>query len=140
MQALGRVRCELCAKPQNLGRKAKEPAGTGRPLGLSSLQDFNPSATELLVNLGSLFAAVNVSMVIIAAVFARKKTTLEADAFVAPGGNIVSIITVVLILCTYIPKFFSGDVTMWVFTIVLYVIGAVIMMYFEKKNKGAAVN
>ena len=96
-----------------------------------------PSATELLVNLGSLFAAVNVSMVIIAAVFARKKTTLEADAFVAPGGNIVSIITVVLILCTYIPKFFSGDVTMWVFTIVLYVIGAVIMMYFEKKNKGA---
>lgn len=87
MQALGRVRCELCAKPQNLGRKAKEPAGTGRPLGLSSLQDFNPSATELLVNLGSLFAAVNVSMVIIAAVFARKKTTLEADSFVAPGGN-----------------------------------------------------
>lgn len=92
------------------------------------------------MNLGSLFAAVNVSMVIIAAVFARKKTTLEADSFVAPGGNIVSIITVVLILCTYIPKFFSGDVTMWIFTIVLYVIGAVIMMYFEKKNKGAAVN
>ena len=96
-----------------------------------------PSATELLVNLGSLFAAVNVSMVIIAAVFARKKTTLEEDAFVAPGGNIISIITVVLILCTYIPKFFSGDITMWVFTIVLYVVGAVIMMYFEKKNKGA---
>lgn len=93
-----------------------------------------PSATEMLVNLGSLFAAVNISLVIISAVFARKKTTLDADAFVAPGGNALSIITVVLIACTYIPKFTSGDAQMWIFTIAIYAIGALIMAYYTKKN------
>ena len=84
-----------------------------------------PSWTEILVNLGSLFAAVNISLVIISAVFARKKTTIDADAFTAPGGNVVSIITVVVILSTYITKLFgAGNGTMWAFSIALYAVGA----------------
>ena len=94
-----------------------------------------PSWTEILVNLGSLFAAANISLVIIAAVFARKKTTIDPDAFTAPGGNVLSIITVVVIVSTYIPKLFgAGNGTMWAFSIALYAIGAVVMVYFSKKN------
>ena len=92
-----------------------------------------PKYTELLVNLGSLVAAVNISMVIIAAVYARKKTTLEEGAFVAPGGNVLSIITVVVILSTYIPKLTSGDMQMWLFTAVIYGLGLIAMLYYKKK-------
>lgn len=92
-----------------------------------------PSYTELLVNLGSLVAAINISIVIVSAVFARKKTTLEPGDFTAPGGNIVSIITVILIVSTYIPKIIGGNLDMWLFSIGLYVIGTLIMLYYSKK-------
>ena len=85
------------------------------------------------MNLGSLVAAVNIAMVIIAAVYARKKTTLEEGAFVAPGGNVLSIITVVVILSTYIPKLTSGDMQMWLFTAVIYGLGLIAMLYYKKK-------
>lgn len=94
-----------------------------------------PRYTELLVNLGSLVAAVNIAMVIPAAVFARKKTTLEEGAFRAPGGNAVSILTVVLILCTYIPKFTSGDLQMWLFTAIIYALGLIAMFYYRRRAK-----
>lgn len=94
-----------------------------------------PRYTELLVNLGSLVAAVNIAMVIPAAVFARKKTTLEEGAFRAPGGNAVSILTVVLILCTYIPKFTSGDLQMWLFTAIIYSLSLLAMVYYRRRAK-----
>ena len=94
-----------------------------------------PSWTEILVNLGSLFAAMNISLVIIAAVYARKKTTIDADAFTAPGGNVVSIITVAIIFCTYIPKLFgAGNGQMWAFCVALYVIGFIFLNVCKKKN------
>ena len=94
-----------------------------------------PSWTEILVNLGSLFAAMNISLVIISAVYARKKTTIDADAFTAPGGNVVSIITVAIIFCTYIPKLFgAGNGQMWAFCVALYVIGFVFLNVCKKKN------
>ena len=94
-----------------------------------------PAWTEILVNLGSLFAAMNISLVIIAAVYARKKTTIDEDAFTAPGGNVVSIITVVAIFSTYIPKLIgAGNGQMWAFCVTLYVIGFVFMNVCKKKN------
>lgn len=94
-----------------------------------------PKYTELLVNLGSLVAAVNIAMVILAAVFARKKATLEEGAFAAPGGNAVSILTVIIILCTYIPKFTSGDLQMWLFTAIIYGLGLIAMAYYRCRAK-----
>lgn len=94
-----------------------------------------PSWTEILVNLGSLFAAMNISLVILSAIPARKKTTIDADAFTAPGGNVVSVITVVAIFSTYIPKLFgAGNGQMWAFCVALYVIGYVFMNVCKKKN------
>ena len=94
-----------------------------------------PEWTEILVNLGSLFAAMNISLVILSAIPARKKTTIDPDAFTAPGGNVVSIITVVGIFCTYIPKLFgAGNGTMWAFCIGLYIVGYVFLTVCKKKN------
>lgn len=95
-----------------------------------------PSATEILVNLGSLFAAINISLVIISAVFARKRVPRVEGNFRAPGGNVLSIITVIVIVSTYIPKIISGgNGMMWLFTIVLYAIGGIVMMYYARKKK-----
>ena len=70
---------------------------------------------------------------IIKVVYARKKTTLEEGAFVAPGGNVLFIITVVVILSTYIPKLTSGDMQMWLFTAGIYGLGLMAMLYYKKK-------
>ena len=94
-----------------------------------------PSATEILVNLGSFVAAVNISIVIISAVFARKKVPYVEGNFRAPGGNIVSIITVIVIVATYIPKIISGNnSSMWIFSAVIYAVGLVVMNYYLKKK------
>lgn len=94
-----------------------------------------PSATEILVNLGSFVAAVNISIVIISAVFARKKVPYVEGNFRAPGGNIVSIITVIVIVATYIPKIISGNnSSMWIFSAVIYAVGLIVMNYYLKKK------
>ena len=60
--------------------------------------------------------------------------SLEPD-ITAPGGNVVSIITVALIFSTYIPKLFgAGNGQMWAFCVALYVIGYVFMTVCKKKN------
>ncbi|WP_235250748.1 APC family permease [Faecalicatena contorta] len=103
---------------------------------VSAILSCFPSQTEILVNLGSLFAAVNISLVIISAVFARKKVAYVEGNFRAPGGNVVSIIAVIAIVSTYIPKIIGGgNGMMWIFTIALYAIGGVVMMYYTKKKK-----
>lgn len=45
----------------------------------------------------------------------------------------LSIITVVVILSTYIPKLTSGDMQMWLFTAVIYGLGLIAMLYYKKK-------
>ncbi|WP_461810798.1 APC family permease [Faecalimonas sp.] len=104
--------------------------------GVCAVLSFFPEETEILVNLGSLFAAINISLVIISAIFARKKVPHAEGNFKAPGGNVVSIIAVMAIIVTYIPKMIGGGNTaMWIFTIALYVIGLLIMMYYTQKGE-----
>lgn len=93
-----------------------------------------PSLTELLVNLGSVSAAITIVIVCASLICARKKVPHQEDNYKAPGGNFVSILTIVLIVASYIPGIFGGGGTMWLFTIIIYAVGAVIMAYYLKKQ------
>lgn len=93
-----------------------------------------PSLTELLVNLGSVSAAITIVIVCASLICARKKVPHQAGNYKAPGGNFISVLTIVLIVASYIPGIFSGGGTMWLFTIIIYAVGAVIMAYYLKKQ------
>ena len=94
-----------------------------------------PSITELLINLGSISAAITIVIVCFSLIASRKKLPHVEGNYVAPGGNIVSILTIILILICYIPAIFNGSVYMWLFTFILYAIGGIIMFIMMKKNK-----
>jgi len=94
-----------------------------------------PSITELLVNLGSISAAITIVIVCFSLIASRKKLPHVEGNYAAPGGNIVSILTIILILICYIPAIFNGSVYMWLFTFILYAIGGIIMFIMMKKNK-----
>lgn len=94
-----------------------------------------PSLTELLVNLGSVSAAITIVIVCASLICARKKVPHQVGNYQAPGGNFVSVLTIVLIVASYIPGIFSGGGTMWLFTFIIYAVGAIIMAaYLKKKN------
>ena len=93
-----------------------------------------PSLTELLVNLGSVSAAITIVIVCASLICARKKVPHQEGNDKAPGGNFISVLTIVLIVASYIPGIFSGGGTMWLFTIIIYAVGAVIMAYYLKKK------
>lgn len=101
---------------------------------LSAILSCFPSATEVLVNLGSIFAAMNISLVVLAAIFARKKTTLEPGTFTAPGGNVVSVITLIGLLSTYVVKI-TSNLNQLMFTIIIYIVGAIVMLGYPKLAK-----
>lgn len=105
--------------------------------GLAAILSCFPGATETLVNLGSIFAAANISLVVLSAIFARKKTTLEPGTFTAPGGNVVSIITLVGLLATYVVKILSSW-TQLGFTVLIYAVGIIFMVAYSKMSKKAA--
>ena len=103
---------------------------------LAALLTCFPSATETLVNLGSIFAAMNISLVVLSAIFARKKTTVEPGTFTAPGGNVLSVITLIGLLSTYVVKI-TGNMTQLLFTVIIYIVGIVVLVgygKFAKKN------
>lgn len=93
-----------------------------------------PSATEMLVNLGSVSAAITIVIVCLSLVEARKKVPHVEGNYRAPGGNALSYLTILLIVASYIPGIFGGGGTMWLFTAILYAIGGCILFFALKKN------
>ncbi|MCM0648106.1 APC family permease [Clostridium swellfunianum] len=91
-----------------------------------------PSFTNLIVNLGSLCNAVVVAIVCLTVVAARKKNP-SAQGFKAPGGNILPVITLIVIIAAYIPGILSGGWKLWAWTAGYFLIGMII--YFISTRK-----
>ncbi|SDL32987.1 APC family permease [Natronincola ferrireducens] len=103
-----------------------------------------PQFTAEIVNLGSVFAAVTISINCISLLVARKKNPYVQGNYRAPGGSILPIVTLIIIVSSYIPGIISGA-SLWYYTAIWYSVGAVILMSAlsrmkESEKKGSNVN
>lgn len=99
-----------------------------------------PSLTSTIVGFGALFAAITLSINIISLMVARRKFRDQEIGFRAPGGIVVPILALVLIVTCYIPDIINGGWKIWLFTIGWYLIGLLVFAIMAKVrgNKGTA--
>lgn len=89
-----------------------------------------PKFTTLIVDTGALCNAFVVIIICITVIQARKRNPGKS-AFKAPGGSVVPIITMIVIVICYIPGIIKGGGPLWLSTAVYYAIGLAI--YFISK-------
>lgn len=92
-----------------------------------------PKFTNLIINLGSLCSAIVVAIVCLTIVEARKKHPSGTDRFTAPGGNILPLITLIVIIVAYIPGILSGGWQLWAWTAGYFLVGMIIYFIGTKK-------
>lgn len=95
-----------------------------------------PSATNFIVNLGALCNAIVVVIICITILQARKRNPGKS-AFKAPGGTVVPVITLVVIVACYIPDILAGGWQLWAWTVGYFALGMIIYFigtgYYDKK-------
>lgn len=84
-----------------------------------------PQLTSTIVSFAALFASVTISINIVSLLVARKKFELPEGAFRAPGGSVLPIVALVLIIVCYIPDIIGGGWMIWAYTIVWYIVGII---------------
>ena len=94
-----------------------------------------PSATNFIVNFGSLCNAIVVAIICVTIIAARKKNPEITDKFTAPGGNALPIVTLIVLIAAYIPGIVQGGYMLWVWTAVYFVIGMAIYFISQAKKK-----
>lgn len=92
---------------------------------LAGIISLFPEYTELLVNLGALFAVVVTVMTSISLIVARKKFPLPENAFKAPLGSALPWVALVLIVVCNLSSILSGNMMVYAFTLGWYVIGII---------------
>lgn len=91
-----------------------------------------PQFTSTIVSFGALFAAVTISINCVSLLVARKKFELAEGAFRAPGGSVVPVVALALIIICYIPDVIKGGWIIWAYSIAWYVIGIIFYKVREK--------
>ncbi len=92
-----------------------------------------PQLTNLLINLGALCNVIVVAIVCLSVLASRKKyPDKEPGKFYAPGSKILPIITLAILVATYIPSILQGGWQLWVATAVYYILG---FLFFRRKGE-----
>lgn len=94
-----------------------------------------PQLTSTIVSFAALFATVTITINVVSLLVARKKFHLPEGAFHAPGGKVLPIVALVLIVLCYIPDIIGGGWKIWAYTIVWYVVGLIYYKVRNGKNK-----
>lgn len=96
-----------------------------------------PEWTEMIVNLGAIFSIISIIITCISLIVARKNDGSKVkDGFTAPLGNILPIITIIVLTLCYVPDIINGSWKMLLFTIIVYAIGMIIYSIGSKKKYG----
>lgn len=85
-----------------------------------------PNATNFIVNFGSLCNAIVVAIICLTVIAARRKNQGLTDKFTAPGGNVLPIITLIVIIAAYVPGIIQGGYMLWVWTAIYLAVGVII--------------
>lgn len=97
-----------------------------------------PQFTAEIVNLGALFAAITISINCVSLFVARRKNTYIEGNFRAPGGQVLPILTIAVIILAYIPGIIKGA-AFWYYGLIWYGLGAVLLLVsLSKMRKNAA--
>lgn len=98
---------------------------------------FFPNLTKTIVSFGALFAAITISINIVSLLVARRKFDLPKGAFRAPGGNILPLVALTLIIICYIPDIVHGGWMIWAYSITWYICG---LVYYRIRQRGNKAN
>ncbi len=93
-----------------------------------------PDLTQVIVGFAALFATLTISINFASLLVARKKNQVQADKFRAPGGNILPIVGLTLIVVCYIPDILNGGWVIWAYTLAWYAVGFLVYV-FSKARK-----
>ncbi|GMQ62191.1 APC family permease [Vallitalea maricola] len=89
-----------------------------------------PQFTAEIVNIGSLFAAITISINCVSLLVARKKNKYIEGNYRAPGGSVLPIMTLIIIIASYIPGIINGA-SLWYYIIAWYLIGIIILSLYR---------
>lgn len=115
--------------PEFLGRnnKAGVPAiAAGVTSLISAVIAFFPQFTSEIVNFGAIFSVITIVINIAALIVARKKEKYPDDCFHAPGGNVLPILALCLLIICNVSGVLTGGAKMWIWTAAFVVIGILI--------------
>lgn len=118
---------------------AKESKKTGSPIGatvvvvvVTGFFSAIPQLTNILINLGALCNVIVVAIVCLTVLSSRTQhPELGENSFKAPGGKVLPILTLGVLVATYIPSVLGGGWQLWVATLVYYVIG---MAFYARRR------
>ena len=99
-----------------------------------------PDMTNFVISLGAFSNALVVAIICISVVAARKKNPNVEGRFKAPGGSVVSIIVLVVLVACYMPDLIAGTGQWWLYTGLYYAIGLAIYFIANAVNAKRAVN
>ncbi|MGH0052294.1 MAG: APC family permease [Sphaerochaetaceae bacterium] len=92
-----------------------------------------PQLTNLLIDLGALCNVIVVAIVCLTVLASRKQHPLkESGFFHAPGGNVLPIITLVILVASYVPSIIQGGWQLWAATAIYYAIG---FLFYRKPRR-----
>ena len=95
---------------------------------ISSIVALFPKITLQIVNFGAIFNLFTIIITLFSLVVARKDSKNMNIAFKAPGGNMLIIIVLFILISCNITSIISGGKDLFIFTVVFWIIG--ILIYY----------
>lgn len=92
-----------------------------------------PSFTNMIVNLGAVSSALVIAVICITVIAARKQHPYVEGGFRAPGGNVLPVITLILLVACYVPDMIKGGWQLWAYTAGYMLIGYIIYLVCAEK-------
>ena len=124
---------QVLTKQSRLG--ATPPAAVAVVVIVMSLLASIPNATNFIIGMGTLCSAIVVVLICMSVLAARKKNP-EASRFKAPGGNVMPIALMLVIVACYIPNILAGGWQIWACSAAYFAVG--LGVYRLRKGKTRA--
>lgn len=102
-------------------------------IGIGLLAAF-PSFTNMIVNLGALSSALVIAIICITVLAARKQNAHVEGRFKAPGGSVLPVITLILLVACYVPDIINGGWKIWAYTAGYMLLGYIIYLVCADKS------
>lgn len=91
-----------------------------------------PRLTDILINFGALCNVIVVAIVCVTVLVARVRFSERAEGrFRAPGGRALPIVTLAVLVASYVPGILQGGWRLWAVTVAYYVVG-MLLYHFRR--------